>query len=62
MLKLTDFGLAKHLGAENSSSSLSSEMIMGTPSYMAPELAMARSTAAGPPVDVYGLGAVSTNF
>ena len=58
MLKLTDFGLAKHLDAENSSSSLSSGMIMGTPSYMAPELAMARSTAAGPPVDVYGLGAV----
>ncbi len=58
ILKLTDFGLAKRLDAEESAASMSSGMIMGTPSYMAPELATACATAAAPPVDVYGLGAI----
>jgi thiol-disulfide isomerase/thioredoxin len=52
---VTDFGLAKHLGGENSSTL--SGAIVGTPSYMAPEQAAARkdlSTAA----DVYALGAI----
>ena len=60
ILKLTDFGLAKRLDGDNAASSLSSGLIVGTPSYMAPELATSRAAAAaaGPAVDIYGLGAI----
>ena len=57
-LKLTDFGLAKRLDAEGSAAASISGMIMGTPSYMAPEQAMSGRAGGGPAVDVYGLGAI----
>jgi serine/threonine protein kinase len=57
-LKLTDFGLAKRLGAEDHTSSTSPGLIFGTPSYMAPELATGRTAESGPAVDIYGLGAI----
>ncbi len=52
--KITDFGLAKLLDA--GSGPTRSEAHLGTPSYMAPELAAGDASAAGPAVDVYSLG------
>jgi serine/threonine-protein kinase len=52
--KVTDFGLAKKLDAEGQQTQTG--VVMGTPSYMAPE--QARGQAAGPPADVYALGAL----
>jgi WD40 repeat protein len=52
--KLTDFGLARRLDAEGHPTQTG--MVMGTPSYMAPE--QARGEAVGPPTDVYALGAI----
>jgi serine/threonine protein kinase len=57
-LKLTDFGLAKRLDAERSAGSSVTGMVLGTPSYMAPEQAMNRKARVGPTVDIYGLGAI----
>jgi serine/threonine protein kinase len=57
-LKLTDFGLAKRLLGSGTSSSSSSGMVLGTPSYMAPEQAGTGNGDVGPAVDVYGLGAI----
>lgn len=56
MLKITDFGLAKRLEAR--ATQTQSGVIMGTPSYMAPEQALGKSVAIGPATDVYALGAV----
>ena len=57
-LKLTDFGLAKRLVDDDHLGSTHSGMVLGTPSYMAPEQARAGKSEAGPAVDVYGLGAI----
>src|SRR5262249_22826906 len=54
--KITDFGLAKHLDADVRHTQ--SGAILGTPSYMAPEHASGRAHDAGPPTDVYAVGAL----
>jgi tRNA A-37 threonylcarbamoyl transferase component Bud32 len=53
--KVTDFGLARKLDDPGLTQS---GVILGTPSYMAPEQARGDSKAVGPPADVYALGAV----
>jgi WD40 repeat protein len=53
---VTDFGLAKRIEAERSLTE--SGMLVGTPSYMAPEQASGKTGAITTATDVYGLGAV----
>jgi hypothetical protein len=53
--KITDFGLAKKL---DEAGQTASGVILGTPSYMAPEQAGGKSKEIGPATDVYTLGAV----
>jgi serine/threonine-protein kinase len=54
--KIADFGLAKSLTRE--SGLTRSDVIMGSPGYMAPEQALGRAKLVGPPADVYALGAI----
>jgi serine/threonine protein kinase len=54
--KITDFGLAKRLHADGGQTE--SGMILGTPSYMAPEQAEGKSREVGPTADVSALGAI----
>jgi WD40 repeat protein len=54
--KVTDFGLAKRL--EPGDARTQSGLILGTPSYIAPEQASGKSGEVGPSVDIYGLGAI----
>ncbi|MGE3817820.1 MAG: protein kinase [Isosphaeraceae bacterium] len=54
--KVSDFGLAKSLAAGTGITK--SHIIMGSPGYMAPELAEGKAKRVGPPADVYGLGAI----
>ncbi len=53
---ITDFGLAKKIGGD--STQTRAGVVMGTPSYMAPEQAAGKIQELGPACDVYGLGAV----
>jgi TolB-like protein/Flp pilus assembly protein TadD/predicted Ser/Thr protein kinase len=53
---LTDFGLARLVELEGTVTD--TEYIMGTPSYMAPEQAVAHKTELTSTTDVYGVGAV----
>jgi WD40 repeat protein/serine/threonine protein kinase len=53
---ITDFGLAKHLDKEGDHTL--SGLVMGTPSYMAPEQAAGKARAVGPATDVYALGTI----
>jgi hypothetical protein len=53
--KIADFGLAKYLGAGDQTHS---GILLGTPSYMAPEQAAGRTREIGPATDVYALGAI----
>lgn len=55
--KITDFGLAKQLD-ESVADPTRSGMIMGTPSYMAPEQTWGPNQPIGPATDVYALGAI----
>ena len=55
--KISDFGLAKRTDAEARDVSLTG-VVMGTPSYMAPEQAAGRVRDTGPGADVYALGAL----
>jgi serine/threonine protein kinase len=52
---VTDFGLAKLLGAGDNADN---GTIAGTPSYMAPEQAAGQNDQVGPLSDVYSLGAI----
>jgi hypothetical protein len=54
--KISDFGLAKHL--DGPSDHTHTGVIMGTPSYMAPEQAEGRVQDVGPAADVYALAAI----
>jgi WD40 repeat protein/tRNA A-37 threonylcarbamoyl transferase component Bud32 len=54
--KVSDFGLAKKL--DDPSGLTQSGVIMGTPSYMAPEQAAGGGREVGPAADVYALGAI----
>jgi len=54
--KISDFGLARRLGDE--AGLTLSGLVVGTPSYMAPEQARGQADAVGPLVDVYALGAI----
>jgi len=55
-IKITDFGLARHLDL-NSGATRTGE-IMGTPSYMSPEQASGATALISPLSDVYSLGAI----
>ena len=54
--KITDFGLAKQLDANLGQTA--SGVIVGSPSYMAPEQANSEIGETGPGADVYALGAI----
>lgn len=54
--QIADFGLAKRLGAEADLSSTG--MVIGTPSFMAPEQAERQLAAVTAASDIYGLGAI----
>jgi WD40 repeat protein/predicted Ser/Thr protein kinase len=54
--KVTDFGMARNLGDDEGPTQTGA--VLGTPSYMAPEQAAGQARAAGPPADVYALGAI----
>jgi len=54
--KISDFGLAKRL--KDKGNQTNSAIVMGTPSYMAPEQAGGSARSTGPATDVYALGAL----
>ena len=54
--KLTDFGLARRDDGEPGATIMG--MVLGTPSFMAPEQARGETKEIGVAVDVYGLGAI----
>jgi eukaryotic-like serine/threonine-protein kinase len=54
--KIADFGLARRM--EDAVALTQSGTPLGTPSYMAPEQAGGKTSAVGPVVDVYALGAI----
>jgi serine/threonine protein kinase len=60
--RVTDFGLAKLLdagpGAAAAAHPTLSGVILGTPSYMAPEQAEGHAGAVGPAADLYSLGVI----
>lgn len=55
--RICDFGLAKWLD-DNDDSLTSTGAVLGTPAYMAPEVARGEFREAGPGVDTYALGVI----
>jgi serine/threonine-protein kinase len=56
--KITDFGLAKYVQQGEALAQTQSGVVLGTPSYMAPEQAAGKNSEVGPAADVYALGAI----
>ena len=60
--RVTDFGLAKRVGAPGTpgrgSDLTATGQILGTPSYMSPEQAVGQINAVGPAADIYALGSL----
>ena len=56
--KVSDFGLAKRLGAVEADALTRTRAVLGTPTYMAPEQAGGRAKFVGPGADVYALGVI----
>ena len=56
ILKITDFGLAKHL--DTGTGATQSGAVLGTPSYMAPEQAEGKIKEITAAADIYALGAI----
>jgi WD40 repeat protein len=56
--RITDFGLAKVFAGDVGEGPTQTGLILGTPSYMAPEQVQHRSGAVGPAADLYSLGAI----
>jgi len=54
--KITDFGLAKQMEADDGHTR--PDAVLGTPSYMAPEQAAGQVSEVGPLADVYAMGAI----
>ena len=54
--KIADFGLARHFNTQPSLTLSGARL--GTPSYMAPEQALGKTSLVGPATDVYSLGAI----
>jgi tetratricopeptide (TPR) repeat protein/tRNA A-37 threonylcarbamoyl transferase component Bud32 len=54
--KVSDFGLARQLDLDDAQTRTG--VVIGTPSYMAPEQARGDTRSAGPLADVYSLGAI----
>src|SRR5262249_9581094 len=54
--KITDFGLAKQMDVDHDLTR--NGVVMGTPSYMAPEQALGLVDEVGPATDVYALGVI----
>ena len=57
-LKVLDFGLVKDPGETNKLSVTNTELLLGTPSYMAPEAIM-NAASVDATTDIYSLGAVA---
>jgi serine/threonine protein kinase len=55
--KVSDFGLAKCLGAEAARQTRTG-VVLGTPGYMAPEQAAGKVAEVGPAADIWALGAI----
>ena len=60
IVKISDFGLAKELAGDSSSTMTGG--VFGSPSYMAPEQAMENNAEIGVWTDVYAIGATLYNF
>ena len=56
-LRLTDFGISKALAPTGSAKLTGLDVLLGTPGFMAPEQ-IESASAAGPPADVFSLGAI----
>jgi serine/threonine-protein kinase len=55
---VTDFGLAKRVTKDEGEGLTASGVVLGTPSYMAPEQAAGNRGELGPATDVYSLGTI----